>query len=110
ADIQKEFQEAFPYLTLRFLKATNGRQPSPSIKKFCDSKTRLGDAFPLLKAGQVAISEQLTIVAFIQLFYETFGIRVLVFRKSINLWIEITLTSGWTLEQQNNQAREISSS
>lgn len=108
ADIQKEFQAAFPYLKLRFLKPATRLHPSPAIKKFCDSQTRLGEAFPLLKAGQITITAQLTIEALIQLFDETFGIQVLVFRKSINLWIEITLTTSWTLEQQNNQAREIS--
>ena len=37
-----------------------------------------------------------------------FGLRAQVFRKSGNLWLETTMTDGWTLAQQNYHGKELS--
>ncbi len=43
-----------------------------------------------------------------QSFADTFGLGVRVFRKSGKSWLETTVTDGWTLEEQNNQGRDLS--
>ena len=42
--------------------------------------------------------------------WKNFGLSAQVFRKSGNLWIETSLTDSWTLEQQNREGFEMSSS
>ena len=44
------------------------------------------------------------------IFKDQFNLAVQVFRKSGNLWLETTMTDNWTLQQQNNHGREISTS
>ena len=42
-----------------------------------------------------------------QKFAELFGLSVQVFRKSANVWLETTVTDGWTLEEQNRQGEAL---
>ena len=41
-------------------------------------------------------------------FRELYGLHVLVFRKSGKVWLETTVTDGWTLAEQNNQGEALS--
>jgi len=43
-----------------------------------------------------------------KMFKNRFNLSAQVFRKSGNLWLETTMTDNWTLLQQNNHGREIS--
>ena len=42
-----------------------------------------------------------------QRFSDVYGLGVQVFRKSGNVWLETTVTDGWTLEQQNKQGESL---
>ena len=42
------------------------------------------------------------------IFKDQFGANVQVSRKSGSLWLETTLTDKWTLLQQNEQGKELS--
>jgi hypothetical protein len=42
------------------------------------------------------------------IFQQKFSLSAQVFRKSGNLWLETTMTDNWSLLQQNNHGREIS--
>ena len=44
-----------------------------------------------------------------KLFRERFGANIQVSRKSGTLWLETTMTDNWTLKQQNEHGRELSS-
>jgi len=41
-------------------------------------------------------------------FLEKTGLRVRVYRRFCNVWIETTLTNDWTLEQQNSEGKLLS--
>jgi hypothetical protein len=43
-----------------------------------------------------------------KIFKDQFSLAMQVFRKSGNLWLETTMTDNWTLQQQNEHGREIS--
>ena len=43
-----------------------------------------------------------------KIFKDQFSLAVQVFRRSGNLWLETTMTDNWTLRQQNEHGREIS--
>jgi hypothetical protein len=42
-------------------------------------------------------------------FNSLYKLQTQVFRKSGNIWLEATITDGWTLEEQNNQGEIITS-
>ena len=106
--IQKEFNEAFPYLKLEFFKHNHNtfagnpkndmQVPGEVIKQV--SKGNLKE--------KISIDEEMPVYMLEQLFREKFGITVQVFRKSGKSWLETTKTDDWTLKQQNGQGMELS--
>ncbi|MBC8033844.1 MAG: hypothetical protein H7Y03_06840 [Chitinophagaceae bacterium] len=107
-DLQKRFQEEYTYLHLRFFRILSPGEGFATIKKFCDPDSEMGAALKMKKHGQINISGTMKVSELVEEFYNTYGIHAQVFRKSANLWMEITLTNNWTLTQQNNHGREIS--
>ena len=61
-----------------------------------------------IKDGDIQINEEMKVIELEKLFKDKFKLAVQVFRKSGNLWLETTMTDNWTLAQQNNHGREIS--
>ena len=107
-ELQQKFQEEYAYLHLKFFKTLSQGEGLSTIKKFCDPSKKLGSEVLMKKSGTINISDDMTVQELVEKFYTTFGIHVQVFRKSANLWMEITLTSNWSLRQQNSHGKEIS--
>jgi len=106
--IQETFNKAFPYLKLEFF--TKGhKQGGPSPKKFIKhpSKT-LGECRTIHNNGSITITGNMTVTELEQRFGDVYGLGVQVFRKSGKMWLETTVTDGWTLEQQNKQGESLS--
>lgn len=106
--IQEEFNEAFPYLKLEFF----SRPHKPGIgsaKKFVkhNSKT-LGECRTVHNNGKISITPSMTVSDLEQKFNEVYGLGVQVFRKSGKVWLETTVTDGWSLEEQNIQGEALS--
>jgi hypothetical protein len=109
-DLQKEFSSLYPYLKLEFYRSPASRNkilqkaekinPVESIKKL----TRL------YEPGRISIDPKRTVTEVVGDFWELFGLSVLVFRKSGNLWIETSLTDSWTLDKQNMIGESFSNS
>jgi len=38
---------------------------------------------------------------------DQFGLTAQAFRRSCNIWLETSITNGWTLKRQNDNGREI---
>jgi hypothetical protein len=107
--IQEAFTQAFPYLKLEFF--AKGHTPGAgSAKKFIKhaSKT-LGECRTIHKRGSITITGNMTVGDLEQHFADVYGLGVQVFRKSGNVWLETTVTDGWTLETQNKQGESLSS-
>ena len=109
-DLQKEFSNSYPYLKLEFFKNPVSQNkilqkaekinPIESIKRL----TRL------YEPRSISIDPKRTVAQLVNDFFEIFGLSVLVFRKSGNLWIETSLTDSWTLDKQNKIGESFSSS
>lgn len=100
-DIQLAFTNAFAYLKLEFLKGGAG---SPSLKKIFrhPGEAALGTG---VRDGIVEICiEKESKVYEVEKAFRAVGLPVQVFRKSGDHWIETSLTSDWTLDQQNKEA------
>jgi hypothetical protein len=106
--IQEEFNSVFPYLKLEFFSKPH-KPGGISPKKFSkhNSKT-LEECRTVRNNGKITITPQMTVTDLEQRFNDIYGLGVEVFRKSGKIWLETTVTDGWTLEEQNNQGEALS--
>jgi len=107
SDIQRDFNLLFPFLKIEFFKQAHGyKEPSPRRAKL-PHYLFLGDLANHLPR-LIHLSETMTVQQLEKLFEDQLGLHGQVFRKSGNLWLETTITDGWTLKQQNDHGMEIS--
>ena len=108
SDIQKEFNKAFPFLKIEFFNNKSFSRTEFSAQQIIAANRRIGDTQLAIKDGDIQINEEMKVIELEKLFKDKFKLAVQVFRKSGNLWLETTMTDNWTLAQQNNHGREIS--
>lgn len=105
-EIQKEFNEYFPFLKLGFF--TKSHKPYEGNGKANlmspDSKINSLKKDPI----EVEITENMSVNELEQMFKVEFGLNVQVFRKSGKSWLETTITDNWSLKKQNEEGRELS--
>ena len=106
--IQEEFNTEFPYLKIEFFTKPS-KQGGSSLRKLIKhaSKT-LGECRTIHNKGHITITPKMTVVDLEQRFGDVYGLGVQVFRKSGKIWLETTVTDGWTLEEQNSQGESLS--
>ncbi|NII27809.1 hypothetical protein HB364_22190 [Pseudoflavitalea sp. X16] len=107
SDVQREFNGLFPFLKLELFKHKHGYQGASPRQEKLPSFLYLGDLARQLPE-QINIPESMTVQELEKLFEDQLGLHLQVFRKSGNLWLETTMTDGWTLKQQNDHGMEIS--
>jgi hypothetical protein len=106
--IQEEFSKLFPYLKIEFYSESpiiTGGLPN---KIFMPSASVLGDCRIVHNKGTIIITPQMTIDELENVFCDVYGLSIHIIRKSGNAWIEASMSGGWTLEEQNNQGKELS--
>jgi hypothetical protein len=107
--IQRQFSAFYPFLKIEFFK----KLPLNSLLYKAELFS-VADLVMYLQGAKdefvhIDVSRKKTIAEVEKEFERLAGICVHVFRKSGNVWVETTLTSDWSLEDQNEEAREISS-
>jgi hypothetical protein len=106
--IQEDFNTMFPYLKLEFF-AKPHKPGGASPKKLMKSSSKtLGECRTIHKKGTLTITPNMTVTELEQSFADTYGLSVQIFRKSGKVWLETTITDGWSLEEQNRQGEELS--
>jgi hypothetical protein len=106
SNIQKEFNDYFPYLKLEFFKRlhkVHAGSPSQSIIKEDMLLKPVRDS-----KSEIFLNEHMPVTALEQLFLDQFGIFAQVFRKPGNMWLETSRTDDWTLKRQNDEGMELS--
>ncbi len=107
-DVQDNFSKFFPYLRINFFKNSNGNKKAGAGSiLFCQEVT-LQQINPAFSRGEFEITDSTTVNELESKFYKDFGFSVQVLRKSGNLWIGTSISSDWTLKQQNDLGKEIS--
>lgn len=94
ADIQKEFNQEFPFLKIEFA----GKNSDGTVATHRTVRN----------SGVLAISSNMTVTDLENYFQRVFGLQVQIFRKSGKAWIETSVTDSWTLEQQNREGQALS--
>lgn len=107
-EIQKEFNEEFPFLKIEFFKKGIRYKPSGRRDQSLSKDLKLGNIKLFDVKEGLKISGSMRVRELEKIFDEQLGLSVLVYRKSGNMWLETTMTENWTLEQQNEIGRQIS--
>jgi hypothetical protein len=100
-DLQKEFNNIYPFLKLEFFKHPARQNKILQKAEKINPVERVRSLTPFYEPGNIDIDPKTTVAQLVDNFWEVFGLYVLVFRKSGNLWIETALTDDWTLDKQN---------
>lgn len=93
-DVQAEFNNAYPYLRIDFVK--KGRAVT------------IGDLNADVKPCAIEVDDQMAVNQLEKIMSACFNVPVKILRKSGNVWLETSITGNWTLAQQNEHAKEIS--
>ena len=108
SDIQKEFNVAFPFLKIEFFNTKSFSRSAFSAQQIIPSHRKIGEGQLAITDGDIEIVEEMKVKELENIFKDQFSLAAQVFRKSGNLWLETTMTDNWTLQQQNDHGREIS--
>lgn len=106
-EIQQDFNSLFPFLKIEFFKRGHAVEEGSSASKMIKNGQLL-EELNIREEGQLEVLPSMTVAALEQTLLNRFGIAAQVFRKSGNLWLETTMTDQWSLGQQNEHGREIS--
>jgi hypothetical protein len=106
--IQEAFNGFYPFLKIEFLKQLNNNNHLQKTRKILpqDSIKEITNAVMPVKLN---LENKRTITQVGNDCKQLLGLSVQVSRKSGNIWNLITLTDSWTLEEQNDAGKFISS-
>jgi hypothetical protein len=108
SDVQKEFNTWFPYLKLEFFRNNSFTRRDLATQEIIPQNRKIAEGQTIIRDGDIEISEEMKVREIERIFKDKLNLTVQVFRKSGNLWLETTMTDNWTLHQQNNHGKEIS--
>ncbi len=108
SDIQQEFNKIFPFLKLEFFSKSALARSDYSASQLIRSNKKIGDLQAVVTDGYINLEGEMKVIELEDRLKNEFSLGTQVFRKSGNLWLETTMTDNWTLHQQNNHGREIS--
>lgn len=106
--IQEEFTKLFPFLRLEFFSKPQ-KPGGPASKKLVKQTSKtVGDCRTLHNNGKLTVNPKMTVTDLENEFRDVYGLSVQLFRKSGKVWLETSVTDGWSLEEQNNQGEALS--
>ena len=105
-EVQQDFNRHYPFLKIDFYKNNDGYSRSLKRQHFLNSMPIVSAG--LLKNGDIELNDMMTVGQLEKIFRTEFGLSAQVSRKSGALWLETTMTDGWTLKQQNDHGKELS--
>ncbi|HLY71733.1 MAG TPA: hypothetical protein VKR53_18495 [Puia sp.] len=105
---QQQFNEYYPFLKIEFFKKiTSGESLTGSgflARSGSESKiNRSAD-----QSVSIDVNRKRKIAELEKDFDNLLGLSAHVFRKSGNVWVETSLTNEWSLEDQNEEGKQIS--
>lgn len=109
-EIQEDFQSQFPFLMIEFYSGFHKQGEGSDKKDKLDTNLTVGEVSKLAIEGNMLIEESMKVSELEKSFKDIFGLSVQVFRKSNNLWLQTTITDGWSLLKQNQNAMEMNAS
>ncbi len=103
--VQADFSDSFPGLKVVFFTKPHRANKGSAAKFLVQEKDMpLKQLSPNIKTGEMGIVPETVVRQLEQVFEETYGLHVQVFRKSGRTWLETSVTDNLTLEQQQEKA------
>jgi len=109
-ELQKEFNDRFPFLKIMFFSKPHQPGKGTERKYMKDATVTLEKCQIKNEGATLEFDEYTTVGSLEEKFASEFGLFIQVFRRSGNLWLETTATDNWSLHHQNEQGKELSSS
>jgi hypothetical protein len=101
-DLKNLFTLCYPYLKIEFFK-------KPSVINVLDKKDAATvNRFESISGSALIDIDKNITVGHLENDFALLGLKAEVFRRCGNVWVETSLTEGWTLHQQNLEGEEIS--
>jgi hypothetical protein len=104
-ELQSEFTKSFPYLKIEFYKKPHAEGELNTLFQKINPTDKIDDYSIKRRSGELSFSKTDTVATVEKVFHDVFGLNVQVFRRSGNAWIGTSVTDGWTLAQQNDEAK-----
>ena len=108
SELQLEFNNAFPFLRIEFFRQAEGSYLKHSTANKLPATMQVGNCQLVKTEGDITITEETKVGDLENKFLKEFSLNIQVFRRSGTIWLETTMTDKWTLKQQNDHGREIS--
>jgi hypothetical protein len=105
-EINKEFQKKFPFLKLKFYKYRSTTGENSYWKDKFSGQITLKEMGGKLIPVIIKIDPLDTVAELEKRFHKNHGLRVQVFRKSGDIWIETAHTDALTLEKQTASGQQ----
>jgi hypothetical protein len=110
SDVQQEFNNMYPFLKLEFYRNKIYQLPDFTLKNILPHKRKIADGQMAITDGELEIKPEMTVRELEKIFTKEFFLLAQVFRRSGNIWLQTSMTDSWTLRQQNEHGKEISTS
>ncbi len=109
ATVQKLFNDLFPFLKIEFFEPEIKSGGVYAVRRRLRNVDRkLADYKRMnVLADEFSIDPSMSVSELERLFSDLYKLNTHIFRKSGNVWLETTITDGWSLEQQNHQGELI---
>ena len=108
SEIQNQFNRMFPFLKIEFFKNRNLSASKFPAGQLIPPNRTIGEGQRAISDGTLEIDDNMKVQDLEKQFKDQFSLAVQVFRKSGPVWLETTMTEGWTLKQQNQHGSELS--
>ena len=108
SDLQKDFNNAFPFLKIEFFQNRKSQLPAFTFRQILPHNKPIVEGQVAITDGDIEVTPEMKVKDLEKIFKDQFSLLVQIFRRSGNLWLETTMTDNWTLRQQNEHGREIS--
>lgn len=105
AEIQKEFHHYYSYLKIEFYSEPHKAGELSREKYRIAHDKKISEVGKKSANGIYEWDVETTVKTFEKGLFDMCGLSVQVFRKSVNIWLETSITDKWTLEKQNQEAR-----
>ena len=103
-EIKERFNKIFPYLKLEFFTHEHNKGEGSPRGEMIMSDKKINEVGG--KKGTINVTDKLTVAKLESDFKTNTNLNVQVFRKSGVVWLETTNSDNWTLQEQNNHAKE----
>lgn len=110
SEIQENFSRAFPFLKIVFYNMSKERAEGQEAVSSQNIVGRIGKYRKSGTGKTCLICSENTVSELKKLFSDLYDLKVQVFRKSGKAWLETNATAYWSLDKQNSQGEQLSSS